>query len=164
MTMTGQPNGRERLRHFASDLAKANAVAADLESLAGIIRDMDAAQAAVQGTIADDGGVSSLADYATGNAKDDKIAKLIANKEEATMAAALTRDALPGVQSMLENARGQVRELKRQRQDEVSRVCALAQTPSRSNAARRSTRAASCTISCRASPPRLVQRKQSATF
>lgn len=113
-------DGRDRLRFFAAEHAKACGAVAELEARVGrlttIIRDADAARAALQQAIADDGGIS-LAGYAAGSAPDGAIAKLIAADEAASKAAAAATDALPNVQSVLANARSEVSRLEQKREE-----------------------------------------------
>lgn len=116
-------DGRDRLRFFSAQLAKAHKAITELEEreerLAAIIKDALAAHAALHQAIALDGGVA-LAEYSAGNASDNApIAKLIAAEETTAKAAAAARDALPNVQAMLANARSQVGSIKQQREDEV---------------------------------------------
>jgi hypothetical protein len=115
-------DGRDRLRYFAAELVKANDAVVELETrldrLTAIVRDADAAHAALQQAIADDGGVA-LADYAAGNAPDGAIAKLIAADEATGKAAAAAKDALPNVQAVLVNARSQVARIEQQKEEAV---------------------------------------------
>ena len=92
-------DGRDRLRHLAGELAKANQHAVDVEArldrLVGIIRDADRAHAALQDAVAADR-AQALAEYAAGNASDAPIAKLIAAEETTAKAAPLPRLRSPG--------------------------------------------------------------------
>ena len=115
-----EPDGRERLRYFADELAKASEAVTELETrlerLAGIIRDADVAHATLQQAIADDGGLG-LADYAEGNAPDGDVARLVQAKETTAKAAAAARDALPNAQAMLSHARSEVARLEQKKED-----------------------------------------------
>jgi hypothetical protein len=78
--------GRERLRHFDQELAKAHTFVADMETrvarLATIITDAVAAEQALQLYIASDGGVAALAAHSAGQTTpDDEISDLIAEGE-----------------------------------------------------------------------------------
>lgn len=113
------PDGRERLRFFADELAKANEAVLELEArlqrLTSICQDAELAHATLQQAIAEDGGVS-LAEYAAGNAQDGDIAHLVQAKETTAKAAAAARDALPNVQAMLAKARSEVERLEQQKE------------------------------------------------
>jgi len=117
---TGGTDGRDRLRHIAGELAKAQQAVADadalLDRLVKVIRDADAAEEALQASVAEDGGVS-LAAYSTGEATDAPIAKLIATKKITAEAAAVAKAALPGVNSKLEAACVEVKRLEAVRFD-----------------------------------------------
>jgi hypothetical protein len=65
----------------------------------------------LQDAIAADGGVS-LEAYSNGNASNQPIAKLVANKETTAKAASAAKDALPGVNDMLAKARAEVARLE----------------------------------------------------
>lgn len=117
-------SGRERVRHFAAELVKANEAVAELEQrqerLTTIIKDADAAHTSLQKAIADDGGVA-LADYAAGKSADGVIAKLVASEEIAAKAAVAARAALPNVQALLANARSQIVRLEAERENAAIR-------------------------------------------
>jgi hypothetical protein len=108
-------DGRDRLRQIAGELADAQKVVADadalLDRLIRVIRDADAAEEALQASVAEDGGVS-LAAYSAGEAADAPIAKLISTKKITAEAAAVAKAALSGVQSKLEAARTEVTRLE----------------------------------------------------
>jgi hypothetical protein len=119
-TASPDTDDRARLRHIAGELAKVQAVSADIDAsqdrLVKVIRDADAADAALQEAVTEDGGVS-LAEYSAGNAADAPIAKLITAKEITAKAAAVAKTALPGVQSRLDAARAEIDKLKQEQFD-----------------------------------------------
>jgi hypothetical protein len=103
---------RDRLLFVAGELAKAQAVVADLEArvarLDTIIADADLASAELQQAIAADGG-ESLGLYASGQAGgDSEISKMILAEETASRAAVAAKSALPKATSDLEAARAEV--------------------------------------------------------
>lgn len=116
---TDSGDGRQRLRHVAGELGKAQQVVADadalLDRLITVIRDADAAEAVLQASVAEDGGVS-LAAYSAG-ATDAPIAKLIATKKTTEEAATVAKAALPGVNSKLDAARAEVKRLEQEKFD-----------------------------------------------
>ncbi len=122
---TGTAYGcRERLRFAAGELAKARDCVADLEArlarLTAIIGDADAAHVVLQEAIAADGGVA-LEAYGSGRAPDQPIAELVGAKETTAKAASAAKDALPGVEDMLNKARAEVVRLESVKFDDVVR-------------------------------------------
>jgi hypothetical protein len=123
-----KPAGRERLKHFDSELAKANAAAVEIEEriqrLEAIIVDADAAHERLQIAILLDGG-RALASYSAGEAlADSEIAKLVIAADTTARAKAAAVAALPGAQSSLANVRGQAVRLSEERAVELNRVVA----------------------------------------
>jgi hypothetical protein len=121
------PPGRERLRHFDTELERAHGFVADFETrvarLETIISDATAAEQALQLFIANDGGTEALAAHAAGQTgADDEIAKLIAAAKSTAEASAAARVALPMAQAALENARSQVLAIADEKSAELNRV------------------------------------------
>jgi hypothetical protein len=120
--------GRERLRFIDGEVSKAKEAVADLENrierFESIISDADANHRALQLAIANDGG-KALAEYAAGKAgADSEIAKLVTLEDSSRKAATAAKAALPGTESMLNNARAQLPRLAEERVAELNRVVA----------------------------------------
>jgi hypothetical protein len=124
-------DGRERLRAIEGSLTQGRAVHVEIEAqldrLVRIIRDADAADAALQEAVDADGGVA-LAAFAGGNASDAPIAKLIATKETTAKAAAVAKVALPKAHAMLTATEAELSRLEEEKKDAV-----LAYLTSRAN-------------------------------
>jgi hypothetical protein len=123
-----KPAGRERLRHFDQELAKANAAAVEIEEriqrLEKIISDADSAHERLQIAILVDNG-ASLASYSSGQATDDsEIGRLVITADTTARAKAAAVAALPGAQSSLVNVREQAVRLSEERAVELNRVVA----------------------------------------
>jgi hypothetical protein len=123
-----KPAGRERLRHFDSELAKANQAAAEIEEriqrLEKIIKDADSAHQALQIAILVDNG-ASLASYSSGQATDDsEIGRLVIAADTTARAKAAALAALPSSQADLQNVREQSIKLNEARVAELNRVIA----------------------------------------
>jgi hypothetical protein len=121
--------GRERLKHFASEISRANETIEDLEQrvsrFGGIIIEANAAQRALQDAINADGGLA-LAAYSSGQAKpDDEISRLVAHSQTSSEAATAAKVALPNAEAALESARSQLISLGEQKNTELNRVLAL---------------------------------------
>jgi hypothetical protein len=121
------PPGRERLRHFEAELAKAHGFVVSLEArvaqLSTITTDAVAVEQALQLHIAGDDGLAALAAHAAGQTTpDDEIAKLIAAAKSTAEAAAAAKATLPLAQTALENARAQVVALGEEKAAEINRV------------------------------------------
>jgi hypothetical protein len=120
--------GRERLKHFESEIALAHEAIEDLEQrchrFGSIINEAEAAERALQDAISFDGG-RALAAYSAGQTKpNDEISKLVAHAKSSGEAATAARTALPHTESLLENARSQVISLADQKNAELNRVVA----------------------------------------
>lgn len=121
--------GREKLKHFASEISRAHETIEDLEQrvsrFGGIIVEADAAQLALQNAINNDGGIA-LAKYSAGQAKpDDDIVKLVALAKTSGEASAAAKTSQPYTEALLENARSQLVSLGEQKNTELNRVIAL---------------------------------------
>jgi hypothetical protein len=122
------PAGRERLKHFDAELAKANVAAADIEDritrLQAIIIEADQHHERLQIAILVDGG-RALAEYSAGRLSDDsEIGKLAVLADSSSRAATAAKAALPKAQADLENVQSQLITLTEQRAAEVN--CVLA--------------------------------------
>jgi hypothetical protein len=120
--------GRERLQHFADQIARAHAAIDDLEQrvarFGSIIVESEAAERALQTAIHADGGVS-LAAFSAGQTKpNDEISKLVAHAKSSGEAAAAAKIAKPHTESLLQNARSQLISLVEQKNAELNRVVA----------------------------------------
>jgi hypothetical protein len=123
-----KPAGRERLRHFDSELAKANQAAAEIEAriqrLEKIISDADSAHDRLQVAILVDNG-ASLASYSSGQATDDsEIGRLVIAADTTARAKAAAVAALPSAQASLQNVREQAVALDAERVAELNRFIA----------------------------------------
>ncbi len=118
----GPPDGREDLRLADAACKDARQRVAELEArlarMNAIVRDADAAQAALQAAVDDDGG-EALEAYAAGQASDQPIARLVEHKDTTSKAASAAKDALPGVQDALAKARAELVRLEELKFSEV---------------------------------------------
>lgn len=116
-------DGRDRLRFFGQELAKARDAVAELDArqdrLVAIINDADAAREALQDAVEADGGIA-LSDYAAGNAPDSDIAKLIAREKITAEAAGAAKSALQAASNMLAAAKAEVSRLEAERDGAIS--------------------------------------------
>ena len=124
-----RPSGRDKLRHFDGELAKANAAAVEIEEriqrLESIIAEADAAHQSLQIAIVVDNG-RSLSDYSAGKAPDDSdIGKLVVLADSSARAATAAKAALPSAQASSANVREQAIRLDEERVKELDRVIAM---------------------------------------
>jgi hypothetical protein len=121
-----KPAGRERLVHFDSELAKANAAAVEIEEkiarLEAILADAEAHHQNLQLAILIDGGVA-LSNYSAGKESDDSdIGKLVLAERKSAQAKPAAEAALPKAQADLKNVREQAIKLNESRNAELNRV------------------------------------------
>jgi hypothetical protein len=124
-----KPAGRERLRHFDTELAKANQAAIEIEGriqrLERIIKDADSAHQALQTVILIDNG-ASLASYSSGQATDDsEIGRLVIAADTTARSATAAKAALPAAQASLTSCREQAIRLNEARVAELHRVIGM---------------------------------------
>jgi hypothetical protein len=122
------PVGRERLKYFVDEIARAHEAIEDLQQridrFGSIISDAEAAERALQTAINADGGVA-LSAYSAGKTRPtDEISRLVALAKSSGEAATAAKIAKPHTEKLLENARSQLITVTAEKQAELKRVIA----------------------------------------